>query len=653
MDNLASCPDPHVDDTIIDITDEVYDIEPSPEFDNLLRAPHGVPLWPHKYIFGAYEINYALPEQQAFYNLFKSAFLEGRCYDIEDNSNYVFVLLFELMNEYRVHQDIYLLERQLKQLADNYPVARSYALSYLVKLIAEKESERDPLFIEAASYAIRAGKISTRVLEEMFSLTYSHAVELMFQLEDAGVVTPFSDSSERQALMTSIYQIRPAMKDETEARLIDEFPDFYWTLSQRYGKSLNLNRKQKHILDQTRINDSSFNTIEFFRLAILRLFLETVEKLDAFYALNNSSLALEMHSQAELIARKYHRYRQHSRNYNNFMQSSSTEQFSALFKICENGVRRHYGHKRRVQIPAYCSHPAIVDSFSQNMYDRFDALVNDQLPALPQLNDLLETELNAQNTTRWKEKFGTLVAHIHNGKTFMSDIHELVRLNRLNPSKDQIYFEASKAIAKTDKTAALTLYIYYLNVELKSELFDYKSLSKSLKKNLFHNDDQLAEFEAIVSSFIEKRDLQEALKKTELFYLPQRRHIHINRNHVRQIQQHHADTVSLLNKYLQDEEVPEVEITVPEPVEPSSHLTTYTVPLNEIQEHVLHLFEKNNYRLLPNDLSDFVREKGYFLNQVIDSINDVVYDLIDDLLIEEEEDCYIINTDYYHQIKTQ
>lgn len=235
----------------------------------------------------------------------------------------------------------------------------------------------------------------------------------------------------------------------------------------------------------------------------------------------------------------------------------------------------------------------------------------------------------------------------------MSDIHELVRLNRLNPSKDQIYFEASKAIAKTDKTAALTLYIYYLNVELKSELFDYKSLSKSLKKNLFHNDDQLAEFEAIVSSFIEKRDLQEALKKTELFYLPQRRHIHINRNHVRQIQQHHADTVSLLNKYLQDEEVPEVEITVPEPVEPSSHLTTYTVPLNEIQEHVLHLFEKNNYRLLPNDLSDFVREKGYFLNQVIDSINDVVYDLIDDLLIEEEEDCYIINTDYYHQIKTQ
>lgn len=653
MDNLASCPNQHVDDTIIDITDEVYDMELSPEFDNLLRAPHGVPLWPHKYIFGAYEINYALPEQQAFYNLFKSAFLEGRCYDIEDNSNYIFVLLFELMNEYRVHQDIYLLERQLKQLADNYPVARSYALSYLVKLLAEKESERDPLFVEAASYAMRAGKISIRALEEMFSLTYSHAVELMFQLEDAGVVTPFSDSSERQVLMTSIYQIRPAMKDETEARLIDEFPDFYWTLSQRYGKSLNLNRKQKRILDQIRINDSSFNTIEFFRLTILRLFLETVEKLDAFYALNNSSLALEMYSQAELIARKFHRYRQHSRNYNNFMQSSSTEQFSALFKICENGVRRHYGHKRRVQIPAYCSHPAIVDSFSQNMYDRFEALVDDQLSALPQLNDSLETELNAQNTTRWKEKFGTLVTHIHNGKTFMSDIHELVRLNRLNPSKDQIYFEASKAIAKTDKTAALTLYIYYLNVELKSELFDYKSLSKSLKKNLFHNDDQLAEFEAIVSSFIEKRDLQEALKKTELFYLPQRRRIHINRNHVRQIQQHHADTVSLLNKYLQDEEVPEVEITVPEPVAPPSHLATYTVSLNEIQEHVLHLFEKNNFRLLPNDLSDFVREKGYFLNQVIDSINDVVYDLIDDLLIDEEEDGYIINTDYYHQIKTQ
>ncbi|MEG0949309.1 MAG: tellurite resistance TerB C-terminal domain-containing protein [Bacteroidales bacterium] len=641
-----------MDDSIIDISDETCLIEPVSDNLNLVKSSVEVPFWLHKYIFGAYEINYATPEQKRFYDELKSRFLKGEYLDVKDNSNYIFVLLFELLNEYKEHKDIHLFERQIRLLVTHYPVCRSYALSYLFKLIAENESERDPIFNEVASFVITAQQASVKAIQEMFSLSYQHAVELMEQLEEAGVVGPFDDTPLRQVLMTSVFQIRPAMSDETEARLIEEFPDFYWTLSQRYAKQLNLTRKEKRILDQVRISDSSFNRIEFFRLTIIRLFLGSVEKMNAYYAMFNSSLSRQMHGLADLIARKHYRYRLHSRNYNAFLQSASLEQYSALFKICENEIRQYYGHKRKVQIPGYCNHDQIVDSQGENLFDRFRSLVVDGLAALPVLSEELEMELNAQNCTRWKEKFAKLTASVRDGNSFLAEILELGRLNRKNPSLDMIYFEASKAIAKTDKTTSLILYLHYLDTELKSEFFSYKDLSKTVRKSLFRDDDQMKEFEGIINRLIETGDLAGAIEAVKLFYQPRRKRVHINRGHIQQVQTHHAATVRLLNKYLQDEvdepEETELSISIPEVL--NNHNSGYIVNLNEIQQSVLHLFEKNNFIIPQPDLMAFAKEKGYFVNQLIESINELCYDELDDLLIEEDEACYLLNKDYYHRI---
>lgn len=646
-----------MDDSIIDVSNEACVIQPDPigpTAGKLTKLPEGVPFWLHKYVFGAYEINYATPEQQYFYARFKSRFLNGECVDIEGNTNYVFVLLFELLNEYKEHQDISLLEQQIRLLVDHYPVCRSYALSYLVKLIAEKESQRDTLFNEVASFVIRGQRASIKAIEEMFSLPYHRAVELMEQLEEAGVVASYNDSPFRQVLMTNIFQIRPAMREETEARLIDEFPDFYWTLSQRYAKQLNLTRKEKRILDQVRISDNSFNTIEFLRLAVIRLFLAATEKLSAYYGMFNSSLALQMHAQADLIARKHFRYRLHSRNYNAFLQSASTEQYTALFRICENEARQYYGHKRKLPIPLFCSHPQIVALFGENMFDKFRTFVKEELPSLPVLSETLEIELNAQNTTRWKEKFTSLSASISSGDNFLADVLELGRLNQLNPSLDLLYFEASKTIAKTDKVVSLILYLYYLDTELRSQLFSYKQLSKTLRKNLFRTEEQVSDFEAIIAHMIETRNLSEAIEAVKILYQPKRKRIHINRGHIQQVRQHHAETVNLLNKYLQDDdeqaETAELTLSLPIPAVALNLASRYIVNLNEMQQNVLHLFEKNNFNIPQQDFVSFAKEKGYFANQLLESINEVCYEELDDLLIEEEEECYRMNKEYYQHI---
>jgi hypothetical protein len=39
-----------------------------------------------------------------------------------------------------------------------------------------------------------------------------------------------------------------------------------------------------------------------------------------------------------------------------------------------------------------------------------------------------------------------------------------------------------------------------------------------------------------------------------------------------------------------------------------------------------------------------------FKNQLIDSINEVCFAVLDDILIEEEEEYYLINKDHYQKI---
>ena len=65
---------------------------------------------------------------------------------------------------------------------------------------------------------------------------------------------------------------------------------------------------------------------------------------------------------------------------------------------------------------------------------------------------------------------------------------------------------------------------------------------------------------------------------------------------------------------------------------------------------ILELFAKNNFSILQSEVEFFTKSKGIFKNQLIESLNDACYELLDDLLIEEEGDYYTINTNYFQKI---
>jgi TerB-C domain len=65
---------------------------------------------------------------------------------------------------------------------------------------------------------------------------------------------------------------------------------------------------------------------------------------------------------------------------------------------------------------------------------------------------------------------------------------------------------------------------------------------------------------------------------------------------------------------------------------------------------VLEIFFENNLSISLSDLEVFAKSKGFFKNQLIESINETCYAILDDILIEEDENFYTIDENYYQKL---
>ncbi len=277
-------------------------------------------------------------------------------------------------------------------------------------------------------------------------------------------------------------------------------------------------------------------------------------------------------------------------------------------------------------------------------------------------------ELYSQNTNRWKIKFDELTTNYNDKpKEFIDSITTLGNLNKKNPSIENIFFEASKFIAKYDKESALSLYVHYLYHDLKSATFDNKQLTKTIQKSLFKTNEQLQEFEIIISELIKDKDLEKALKNVTKVYEVKRKKIQLNIASIKEVQKQHYGTVELLNEYMKDDfededniiksqEISneEIKIQITQKSEETVH-SAFVSDLAFLPIHIsaLELFSKSNFSVPQSELEVFAKSKGVFKNQLIESINEACYNFLDDVLIEEEDDYYTINTNYFQRISVQ
>jgi hypothetical protein len=258
-------------------------------------------------------------------------------------------------------------------------------------------------------------------------------------------------------------------------------------------------------------------------------------------------------------------------------------------------------------------------------------------------------------------------------------------LNRISDCSQDIFYAATLFMLKHENEASIKLYLYYLNSVMSNHKIvtdkrlhdliitqgwenaiktikkDYPVLSQIYKLNVkivdtLKNKEQIQSFKDILTKYITNKDIDEALNSVPNIY---RKKIRIEKIRIEKIQQQHAESIILLNEYLNDE--PEekddtvanmngnIEVFSAE-VE-GAHPTG--IAFSQIQIAVLALFEENNFSTPQYSVENFARSKGALKNQLVESINDMCYEYLDDVLIEENNEYYTVNPDYYKLIRAK
>ncbi len=583
------------DDSVIDVSELVSTLIGNIKVTSDYTSSYfSIPYWAHQYIYSYNEINYATQAQREFYEKFRNEFLKENFIYLNGNNNYAFILLFDLLNEFENHKDYHKIEKQLEDLGNNYARTKSYCVSFLLKKLEEYNMDNEADLFREKNY---------------------------------------------------------------------QYDYDYWKLGRRYKKKLNLTNEQEQILNRIWLQNNVFNEIEFCKIEIIKGFLRANEFLQRNYVSTDNSFENLMDELSDFIVRKYYHYRKGSQNYKYTFDSVKGEIYGHILKLTENNVREEFSNKRKLTAELNYRTPEILNLYDQKIISKLaDFFVEDKKNIIPPDLDT-EKLLNESNTTRWKSKFEKILKDFSSADGFENQIINLAEQNVKNPSVENIFYEASKSVAKIDKVCSLRLYLRYIDADLKSTQFDNRQMNKTIQKSLFKTAEQFDDFEKILNKFIVEKNLEEALKSINEFYIPKRRKISIDKKTIQDVQKQHSGTVSLLNEYLQEEMEEDVQneewgkeedvvqiniINDNEDLVSSKFLNELN--LSELQKEVLEIIEKNSFSISQTELEDLLKSRSQMMSSVVDSINENCFETFDDVLIEEEDEYFTINENYYKKL---
>ena len=588
---------------------------------NIIDVNHP-PNWTGGYVYSFKDIRKVDKAQQEFYYAFKQAFFNKNYVGLGNNRGYAFLLLFDLLEEHEHKRNYYKLLHNLEILVEKYPFTKYYAANELAKL---KSSDKTVISIS----------------------------------EDALVKIDASFDK-----LTNEY----LKIDRSEPRYSNPLNQYewdydYWKLGNQYKEKLNLNKEQEKTLNRLYNVINAFNDIEFFKEQNLKFFLLNIKELENHFLESGQNLKSVLEEIVDLKIKKQYGYRKGSTNYKYTFDYEYDEVYRNIFRINENYLREWFQHKRKLNVELNISDSTLLEKYN-NLLELLSSIFDKNSNNIEKPDKDAEIQLNSLNTTRWKFHFERIVKEFKNDLLDYKDkIDNLAELNKKNPSLENIYYEASKFIAKHDKLLSLEYYVKYVDADLKSSTVNNKKFNQTVQKVLFKNQEQINQFESIVNNFIADRNLEKALEQLQSIYQIKRKKIELNVETIHEVKSQLSDTVVLLNEYLEEED----EITSNQEDETISLNFNQVIPnsvliasnylveleLNEIQIELLELFNRYELNIHKDEVQEFVSKHNLFLESLIDGINEKCYEVLDDTLIEEEDETFTIYEEYYKTISVK
>jgi len=460
------------------------------------------------------------------------------------------------------------------------------------------------------------------------------------------------------------FDIEPEKDDniETSEAIGSIYPEWYdpeqFRFGNRYKDKLNLTESELELLNRLWDRATVFSGIEFCMIEIIKLFLKSINELEKKYLQDGTTINKQLLQIAE-IGKKY-------KNRSIDFEWIIDRIYLNIFIWCEDLVRSIYGYQRKLSKTYnniyYTSNKLESEEIETTTGAKVFSKLNELKPILvktisqPDKNTCDKLHSIPTYKASWKSYIEELMTnHKHSSKDFYNAIITLGELNKNNQSISNIFFQATNEFYRIDKITALSLYLHCIHYDTISNSSP-KYISKTVQKSLFQTKEQLQDFENIISELIKNKDLEKALQDVPKIYEVKRKRIQIDKNKYQQITESHKETVKKLNQILQDDDVV-VSLADIQQLEwhpqglPLQNTIQSKIIFTEIQIETLELFATNNLTVSQKLLENFSKSKGAFKNQLIESINDVCYEYLDDVLIEEEAENHIINIDYYEKIK--
>lgn len=395
----------------------------------------------------------------------------------------------------------------------------------------------------------------------------------------------------------------------------------------------------------------------FVQKQVVQILLSMYDDILHSYKEKNESLAEKTAELIHLMVTKFHRYRRGSSNYRYSTDHYSTKLKNSLFNIAQNKVLSIYGG-RLSKIYSIDEHP---NKDLRTAFDEYMSIVNKAIDnftgTIEKLPRTIDAELTIIYPNRYRHLF-TLVKEEfkEDAPGFFTRIEKLQEITPLVNQKTILY-DSSKFIFPYDKMVSLKFYLKYLLV-----VFDLKEKSKTLPNisKMFEDLAQRKRFETVKTEFEKDKNIEKAFENVEGVFVEKRKKIVLDISTISEVIDKHSETVDLLNQYLQEDESQQtihkkVEKPVKKELEKSTpkkeKSSSFNLEVTPVQEEVILLIATTTeFSVSQKKIAEIATKNGMFKNQLIEQINDLFYELLDDVLIEEEDENYTIIENYYYQI---
>lgn len=316
-----------------------------------------------------------------------------------------------------------------------------------------------------------------------------------------------------------------------------------------------------------------------------------------------------------------------------------------LFKYCIYQLKRQYV----LFLPVSLDELGEVNRIESVIDELAKREVLKGLLGLAKLTVEQEKKLYASDKKRWGIVIDDLKANYADSSLFYEEIKLMESINSSIVAKRNLYYESYSFMIDKDKVLALKFYLHYLHVGSESDTFKFRVITRQHQKKMFANDEQLKNFNELLRRYNKKKNLNDSLIDIEQLFIKKRKKIVLDEKAILSAKEDLNGVVDLLNEYFEDENYVGKEafpIMEKLPAEAST-----VIIFNNIQSEFLNMFSRQFYSISLVDADAFANSKGVFKSQLIDGINDLCYDLLDDMLIEEGDgDNYILNEKYYKKI---